>query len=90
MPSLDEIAAVPSRAPAESRPGPATARRRSSPTWGSSRRRSRARNALKRDYIAAAPVPDNASAGLTGSSAIREDQFDTINDWLPIVVGRSR
>ncbi|HEX2503157.1 MAG TPA: MMPL family transporter [Miltoncostaeaceae bacterium] len=42
---------------------------------------------LGRDYIAAAPVPDNASAGLTGSSAIREDQFDTINDWLPIVVG---
>ena len=47
----------------------------------------RARSALGRDYIAAAPVPDNASAGLTGSSAIREDQFDTINDWLPIVVG---
>ena len=87
VPSLDEIAAaVPSRAPAESRPGPATARRRSSPTWGSSRRRSR-QERLGRDYIAAAPVPDNASAGLTGSSAIREDQFDTINDWLPIVVG---
>src|SRR5262245_36441055 len=39
------------------------------------------------EYIAAAPVPEGASAGLTGSSAVREDQVDTINDWLPLVVG---
>lgn len=42
---------------------------------------------LGQDYIAAAPIPDDASAGLTGSSAVRQDQMETINDWLPLVVG---
>ena len=42
---------------------------------------------LGRAYIAAAPIPRGASAGLTGSSAARQDQIDTINDWLPLVVG---
>ena len=42
---------------------------------------------LGRDYIAAAPVPADATAGLTGSSAVRQDQIETINDWLPLVVG---
>jgi RND superfamily putative drug exporter len=42
---------------------------------------------LGRRYIAAAPVPAGASAGLTGSSAARQEQIDTINDWLPLVVG---
>ncbi len=42
---------------------------------------------LGRDYIAAAPVPAGARAGLTGSSAVRDDQVETINDWLPLVVG---
>jgi putative drug exporter of the RND superfamily len=42
---------------------------------------------LGRDYIAAAPVPAGASAGLTGSSAARQEQIETIDDWLPLVVG---
>ncbi len=42
---------------------------------------------LGRDYIAAAPVPQGASAGLTGSSAARQEQVETINDRLPLVVG---
>jgi RND superfamily putative drug exporter len=42
---------------------------------------------LGRDYIAAAPVPAGAGAALTGSSAVRQQQMETINDWLPLVVG---
>ena len=42
---------------------------------------------LGEDYIAAAPLPPDATAGLSGSSAARQDQMTTINDWLPLVVG---
>jgi putative drug exporter of the RND superfamily len=42
---------------------------------------------LGRDYIAAAPLPDDARAGVAGSSAARQEQMETINDRLPLVVG---
>jgi RND superfamily putative drug exporter len=42
---------------------------------------------LGRDYIAAAPVPAGATAGLTGSSAVRQEQMEAMDDWLPRVVG---
>ena len=38
-------------------------------------------------YIAAAPIPSGATAGLTGSSAARDQQMETIAEWLPWVVG---
>lgn len=41
---------------------------------------------LGRAYIAAAPVPDDAQASLTGSSAARDQQMTTIADRLPWVV----
>ena len=37
---------------------------------------------LGRDYIAAAPVPAGATAGLTGSSAARQEQLEAIDEWL--------
>ena len=41
---------------------------------------------LGEDYIAAAPIPAGATAGLTGSSAARQQQMSTIDDWMPLVV----
>ena len=41
---------------------------------------------LGEDYIAAAPIPAGATAGLTGSSAARQQQMTTIDDWMPLVV----
>ncbi len=37
-------------------------------------------------YIAAAPIPGDARTVLTGSSAARDQQLSTINEWLPWVV----
>ncbi len=42
---------------------------------------------LARDYVAAAPVPEGARTDLTGSAAAQDEQMETIEDRLPLVVG---
>ena len=41
---------------------------------------------LGEEYIAAAPVPADAQAGLSGTSPARDQQLQTISDQLPLVV----
>lgn len=38
-------------------------------------------------YVAAAPIPEGARVGVTGSSPARDQQLATIEDRLPLVVG---
>ena len=42
---------------------------------------------LARDYVAAAPIPAGARADLTGTYAAQQEQMETIDDRLPLVVG---
>ncbi len=42
---------------------------------------------VARDYIAAAPVPQGARADLTGTYPAQQEQMETIDDRLPLVVG---
>jgi RND superfamily putative drug exporter len=42
---------------------------------------------LARDYIAAAPIPQGARADLTGTYPAQQEQMETIDDRLPLVVG---
>jgi RND superfamily putative drug exporter len=42
---------------------------------------------VARDYIAAAPIPDGARADLTGTYPAQQEQMETIDDRLPLVVG---
>jgi RND superfamily putative drug exporter len=42
---------------------------------------------VARDYIAAAPIPEGARADLTGTYPAQQEQMETIDDRLPLVVG---
>lgn len=42
---------------------------------------------VARDYAAAAPIPQGARADLTGTYPAQQEQMETIDDKLPLVVG---